>query len=339
MKGNVRAELPAETNTYNQNFANRFCGCGRLYDAHSEKGTMFQCVGLGTVEQGGCGEDWWHAECIMGNNRDEDIKKEEDIVKAEVPVAALAPIKEEGQEPQEASADAPTDLAEIQPGEEAIPDTDEPTVPPGFPDEDAFEHFICYKCTDAFPWIRRYAGSPGFLPGVPNGPDPLAVYNTHEALRSAILHGNAAAAAVELGQQQNTMKGKRKADDENDETTTETEPLAKKLKPSSDFSIAAIQTQPSANGAPPPPVCIYAILPPSPLPTPSLSLFLTSDFRSHLCHCPTHFPFLTSQPLLSTKKNLTSHLSPTPPPQPAVEPAPTVAARLGAVCWSAAKQP
>ena len=145
MKGNVRAELPAATNTYNHNFTNRFCGCGRLYDAHSEKGTMFQCVGLGSVEQGGCGEDWWHAECIMGIDRDGDVKKEEVTPKVDTLATALPSKKLDGDGPQEANDDAPADLAEIQPGEEAIPDTEDPTVPPGFPDEDAFEHFICYK--------------------------------------------------------------------------------------------------------------------------------------------------------------------------------------------------
>ncbi|RAL61024.1 hypothetical protein DID88_010120 [Monilinia fructigena] len=45
---------------------NRFCGCGCDYDAYKEKGTMFQCLGLGSADQGGCGEDWWHPGCIAG---------------------------------------------------------------------------------------------------------------------------------------------------------------------------------------------------------------------------------------------------------------------------------
>ena len=39
----------------------------------------------------------------------------------------------------------------------------DPPMPPGFPAEDDFEGFICYKCVDANPWIKRYAASPGFL--------------------------------------------------------------------------------------------------------------------------------------------------------------------------------
>ena len=27
---------------------------------------MFQCLGLGTADDGGCGEDWWHPGCIVG---------------------------------------------------------------------------------------------------------------------------------------------------------------------------------------------------------------------------------------------------------------------------------
>lgn len=80
---------------------------------------MFQCLGLGTVETGGCGEDWWHPECLVGLPRD--------WYKAETR------------------------------------DEDEPPLPPGFPGEDDFETFLCYKCVDSNPWLKRYAGTTGFL--------------------------------------------------------------------------------------------------------------------------------------------------------------------------------
>lgn len=38
-----------------------------------------------------------------------------------------------------------------------------PTIPQVFVKEDDFEGFICYKCVNANPWIKSYAGSPGFL--------------------------------------------------------------------------------------------------------------------------------------------------------------------------------
>lgn len=55
-KGDVTGEEPAKTNEYNQNFRNKFCGCGQEYDPDQEKGTMFQCLGLGSCNEGGCGE-------------------------------------------------------------------------------------------------------------------------------------------------------------------------------------------------------------------------------------------------------------------------------------------
>jgi len=66
----VTKQEAAKGNQYNHNYQNRFCVCGEEYDAETEKGTMFQCLGLGTVETGGCGEDWYHPECLMGLERD-----------------------------------------------------------------------------------------------------------------------------------------------------------------------------------------------------------------------------------------------------------------------------
>jgi E3 ubiquitin-protein ligase UBR7 len=137
MKGPVHSQAPAEGNTYNQNCRNRFCGCGEVYNAEEEKGTMFQCLGLAGESEGGCGEDWWHPECVLGLGR-EWAKVSKDQVKEE---ANGAP-----NEGEEAEAGHP--------------------MPPGFPLEDDFDTFICYKCVDAIPWIKRYTGSVGFLPPV-----------------------------------------------------------------------------------------------------------------------------------------------------------------------------
>jgi E3 ubiquitin-protein ligase UBR7 len=128
----VSAQQPAPGNHYNHNYQNRFCACGEEYDAHTEKGTMFQCLGLGTVETGGCGEDWYHPECLMGLSRNWYQRTE---------------TKEGEQEALEQAT------------EEGI---DHP-VPPGFPGEDDFEALICYKCVESNPWIKQYASTPGFL--------------------------------------------------------------------------------------------------------------------------------------------------------------------------------
>ena len=98
---------------------------------------MFQCLGLAGESEDGCGEDWWHPECVVGLGR----------------VWAKKPKNQVREEAKE----APNEGEEVE--------TEQP-LPPGFPHEDRFDAFICYKCVDANPWIRRYAGSVGFLPPV-----------------------------------------------------------------------------------------------------------------------------------------------------------------------------
>jgi E3 ubiquitin-protein ligase UBR7 len=140
----ARMEGAATTNEYNQNFQNRFCGCSEEYDAHLQKGTMFQCMGLGSVETGGCGEDWWHPECLMGLPRDWQLH----VVKPEI-----AEVKSDG-EAKNAEAEA---------NEEEEGQQEDHPVPEGFPGEEEFEHMICYRCVESNSWIKQYAGSPGFL--------------------------------------------------------------------------------------------------------------------------------------------------------------------------------
>ena len=137
MKGPVHSQEPAPNNNYNHNFRNRFCGCGEVYDAHKEKGTMYQCVGLATEQDGGCGEDWWHPECLLGLPRDWYETIEED---AEAESHPNPPSTRSNEAEQEA----------------------EHPVPRGFPDDDQFEALICYKCVNTCPWIKRYARSDGF---------------------------------------------------------------------------------------------------------------------------------------------------------------------------------
>ena len=136
MKAPVHSQPAAEGNIYNQNCRNRFCGCGEVYNAHEEKGTMFQCLGLADEVQGGCGEDWWHPECVVGLGRDW--------------LKSQGGKKDEGRE---------------EPNENGDVENEHP-LPPRFPHEDRFDAFICYKCVEANPWIKRYAGSEGFLPPV-----------------------------------------------------------------------------------------------------------------------------------------------------------------------------
>lgn len=173
IKGPVHSQIAGTGNTYNKNFQNRFCGCGELHNPYEEKGTMFQCLGLSNERDGGCGEDWWHPECVLGLGRDwlQGTKSE---IKHTVP----APDDDDGETE-----------------ESGVP------FPPGFPQEDDFDGFICYKCVDANPWIKSYAGTPGFLMPVfrndlpqlvvksENGPGTSSQTNSAELAPESIVIG------------------------------------------------------------------------------------------------------------------------------------------------------
>jgi len=159
MKAPVHSQAPAEGNTYNQNCRNRFCGCGEIYNAEEEKGTMFQCLGLAHEADGGCGEDWWHPECVVGLGRG----------------WARAKAQEKEKEKEEAKDSA---------NENEEAETEHPLAP-GFPEEESFETFICYKCVEANPWIERYAGSTGFLPPVYNSQEGIPERITNDSEKDA----------------------------------------------------------------------------------------------------------------------------------------------------------
>ncbi|EFQ98472.1 metaphase-anaphase transition protein mlo2 [Nannizzia gypsea CBS 118893] len=232
----VHSEDPTTGNKYNQNFRNRFCGCGDTYDPAKEKGTMFQCLGIGTVENGGCGEDWWHPECLRGLPRVASTDKEED---------------------------------------------EDPPLPPGFPDEDDFETFICYKCLDSNPWIKRYAGTPGFLPPVyldekrPSG-SPKVVEDT----------------GVNATESVATPCKKRTFEDE--DTVL---PDLKRAKQESPTHLGEPNAQIAKTKEK------HDLLP---LDTPKgqFSLFVKEDFRDHLCKCVECFPYLKVNPQLREEEDV-----------------------------------
>jgi E3 ubiquitin-protein ligase UBR7 len=268
IKGNVRGERPAQDNKYNQNFRNRFCACGQDYDPHKERGTMFQCLGLGSVEDGGCGEDWYHPDCIMGLSRDwrKSIVRENKSG-SDTP---LQPIQEE-------NLPLTTTNGEVHPnhsvaGAEAA-DIDYDVAPPGFPSEDDFEYFICFKCVEAFPWIKRYAGTKGFL---------MPVY--HKPTGSTTAANNSLP-----GVESNTDSRKRKAT-LNQEDASEDQPAKRHRSVDahvgSDTAVSTEQKPVSETTS-----CSYSTLPPAR--TGTFSLFLTEDFRGYICHCPEHFPIVS----------------------------------------------
>lgn len=105
---------------------------------------MFQCLGLASEQDGGCGEDWWHPECVLGLGRG---------------WAA-------GTKPELNPSTPPRDIS---PNVDRESSADTQPLSPGFPQEEEFEAFICYKCVEANPWIKAYAGTVGFLKPVFKG--------------------------------------------------------------------------------------------------------------------------------------------------------------------------
>ncbi|CAO2654233.1 Nn.00g109660.m01.CDS01 [Neocucurbitaria sp. VM-36] len=313
-KGDVTGEEPAKTNKYNQNFRNRFCGCGEDYDAQQEKGTMFQCLGLGTCEEGGCGEDWWHPECLVGYTR-EEFSKTIEKPKTEEPKSATDTIgtdkpateevKTNGQ-PEETIQPIPTAIStaialdqgtdgnDIAADAEA--DDDDPPLPPGFPAEDDFDHFVCYKCVEANPWIKKYAGSSGFLA-------PVYFDKTLNSFQPT-------EATAPISQPVNGESKKRKASENDEDEPTQatlTAPAPAKRQKSEDpngalssipedtMTLPITPKKPEDPSAP-----RHTTLPPLPLTatTTPFSLFLKPDFRDHLCRCPSCFPQLKAHPQL-----------------------------------------
>jgi E3 ubiquitin-protein ligase UBR7 len=333
LKGGVTGEEPAATNKYNHNFRNWFCGCGEDYNSDREKGTMFQCLGLGTVEDGGCGEDWWHPECLVGYTRTEYEKMIEKPMAAETngsvekPDISMSDTDESNSMPETAIITEDMSTANGEPnghvettestssvainaavsngtgvdGNDIAADAEEdedPPLPPGFPAEDDFDHFLCYKCVRANPWIKKYAGSTGFF---------APVYND-KALNAAHAEG---AALPSTSENTDAVSKKRKASDDGDDETpsalpTLLAPAPAKRQRSEDPG--ALSSIPEDNMTlpikPKKPVdtttCKLTSLPPlsSIASSTPFSLFLKPDFRDHICHCASCFLFLKPHPQL-----------------------------------------
>ncbi|GAP83233.2 putative metaphase-anaphase transition protein [Rosellinia necatrix] len=273
-RGNVHSEQPDPNNKYNQNFRNRFCSCSIDYRPHEQTGTMFQCLGLGTHETGGCGEEWYHPGCLVGQGP----KWYEGLSKA-TSNGALAPIAEDpSHETNDGQQANGVNIADGDDQDEDVP------LPDGFPNEDEFELLFCYKCVEAYPWIKRYVGTPGFLP-------PVFLQRPDEVVEEVP-----------------TAK-KRKLGD--DGTRKEEEAPNKRIKsdPNAENednllgSAASDDTSTEVKGedtkdtiTPKAPECKLTSLPPAP--NGVFSIFVKADFRDHFCRCPSCFPYLKPHPQL-----------------------------------------
>ncbi|KAL7807158.1 putative zinc finger in N-recognin domain-containing protein [Trichoderma aethiopicum] len=284
-KGNVHSEEPDANNKYNHNFKNRFCCCECDYDPFEQKGTMFQCLGLGTEETGGCGEDWYHPGCLvgMGPKWYEKMESKRPRSAPKEPGSqtnGLATITESDEaQPTNGTAEA---------GDVAVEDEDdEPPMPPGFPGEADFEGFLCYKCVDANPWIKQYAGTPGFLPAIfleqpeASAPSPSDSTTTVASKKRK----------AEDGDEERADAKRIKSEGETVSTTAEgaaAQPAEDQLDVKPSDARDAKEDGPTS--------CKLPNLPAAP--KGRFSLFFKEDFRERFCRCSDCFRHLNAHPQL-----------------------------------------
>jgi E3 ubiquitin-protein ligase UBR7 len=218
---------------------------------------MFQCLGLGTTETGGCGEDWYHPGCLVGLGPEwfEGMKKEAKP-KQEQENGSLPTISEDTEAPAEAQPPAQANH-ETEAAAENDED-DDPPMPPGFPEEEDFEGFLCYKCVNSQPWIKKYAGAQGFLP-------PVFAQQGEGA-----------------EEKKNESSNKRKAEDDIDGAEVKRVKSEEGLT-TDEPAPHASATQETAEAPPAKSACKLDTLPEAP--QASFSLFFREDFRENLCKC------------------------------------------------------
>ncbi|KAJ2970037.1 hypothetical protein NUW58_g9818 [Xylaria curta] len=223
-----------------------------------------------------CGEDWYHPGCLVGQGPKWYEKlPAQGRPKPDDSRTALASVPEDP---------APEIDGEREPNDPGLEDGDEDVpLPEGFPQEGDFDLLLCFKCVEAYPWIKRYAGTPGFLPPVLREPD--------ESPRGPV-----------------TVKKRKLEDDNTDHTESEPKRRVKsdphdeddgnltRLDASNDVPMKLKEEDTKDMALPDAQQCKLTLLPPTP--NGVFSLFLKADFRDHICHCPSCFPQLKPHPQL-----------------------------------------
>lgn len=277
-RGDIYFDKPSATNTYNHNFYNRFCGCECDYDAENQDETMYQCLGLGTANDGGCGEDWWHASCIVGLepnwfriSTNEKISKDVRQRNADFDLDQTAQM---GQNTGDRISKILNTQTPIHNDDMGHP------IPYGFPAEDSFDGFICYKCVDAFPWIKRYAGTPGFLP-------PVYRQDTSRICKPKI------------NQECQSFNTRKRNINETQSSLSSTPPNLEKKNKTNDPSAtdpSEISDKSIVGSIKSSTSCKLEDLPPAQ--SGQFSLFFMEDFRLNLCRCDKCFPNIQAHPQL-----------------------------------------
>lgn len=288
----VHSEEPSANNKYNQNFRNRFCACECDYDPFQQKGTMFQCLGLGTHDTGGCGEDWYHPGCVMGLGPDwydkSEGKKIQKIAADED--GALPVISETAETAAHDGETAPHPETEAEEGDDEQPN------PPGFPKDEDFETFICFKCVEAHPWIKRYAGTPGFLSPVYYKPgSDIAEQSSGDKVTKEVTSKKRKAENSEPEESQESKRLKNETEATNiTSADTASEPKVQ--------DEATLVKEDATTEQPSPDVCKYDALPPTPKET--YSLFCTESFRDRFCRCKRCYPNLATHAQLLEEEEI-----------------------------------
>ncbi|OAA65031.1 Zinc finger, N-recognin [Cordyceps fumosorosea ARSEF 2679] len=272
-RGNVHSQEPDVNNKYNKNFRNRFCACACDYDPFEQKGTMFQCLGLGTEESGGCGEDWYHPGCLVGmgpkwyETMTPKGKKSHETREDGSGLAVISEVNEDERQPENEGKEM-IERNTVEEDENAVEDDEDPPMPPGFPEEEDFDGFLCYKCVESNPWIKKYAGTSGFLPALHLDP-----------------------AAAEAPQACTGNKRKAGDDEEHDDAKrVKTEAESASAPAPAPITSSELTTATSPSGCKLPNFAAA--------PTGRFSLFFKEDFRKQFCRCTDCFGKLHAFPQL-----------------------------------------
>lgn len=237
---------------------------------------MFQCMGLGTHETGGCGEDWYHPGCLVGLGPKWYEKQPKLVSNGN---GALPPISEDPALENDAADQRQPRTGGNQVVEEDGDDEEDAPLPDGFPAEDEFDQFLCYKCVEAFPWIKRYAGTTGFLP---------AVFLQKESEASASKKRK----LEDDGLSEDNERSKRvKSEVEEAEVVLHATEASNTVPPAKEEDVKEdVKEDLKKDEAPSTTGCKLPSLPPAP--TGQFSLFVTENFRDQFCRCASCFPKL-----------------------------------------------
>lgn len=136
-------DISDSNNRYGHNFKGLFCTCDTPYNPLTDS-NMIQCI-FGQA----CDEDWYHEECLMGLKPGVVNRNANQKLIGQNRLHDLSAIDEKNtQNPKQTEEYSENENGNDNDHENGTTDL----LPlPGFPDLDAFETIICWKCASKFP--------------------------------------------------------------------------------------------------------------------------------------------------------------------------------------------